>query len=118
MAESLARVVIFQHVAAYKDVVRDNTLINLQTIEAARENGVKKYLYTSSACIYPGYLQKEADVTPLKEEHAYMMNQTRGLAAVEGPEFDHSLILQGYEVVKPIDRPKPSVAQIERRDCV
>ena len=47
-----------------------------------------------------------------------MMNQTRGLAAVEGPEFDHSLILQGYEVVKPIDRPKPSVAQIERRDCV
>src|SRR5437764_2188475 len=52
-------------------IVRDNTLINLQTIEAARENGVKKYLYTSSACIYPGYLQKEADVTPLKEEHAY-----------------------------------------------
>ncbi|PYV49863.1 MAG: NAD-dependent dehydratase [Acidobacteria bacterium] len=52
-------------------IVRDNTLINLQTIEAARENSVKKYLYTSSACIYPGYLQKEADVTPLKEEHAY-----------------------------------------------
>ena len=52
-------------------IVRDNTLMNLQTIEAARENGVKKYLYTSSACIYPGYLQREADVTPLKEEHAY-----------------------------------------------
>ena len=52
-------------------IVRDNTLMNLQTIEAARENGVKKYLYTSSACIYPGYLQKETDVTPLKEEHAY-----------------------------------------------
>jgi GDP-D-mannose 3', 5'-epimerase len=46
-------------------------MMNMQTIEAARENGVKKYLYTSSACIYPGYLQKEADVTPLKEEHAY-----------------------------------------------
>jgi nucleoside-diphosphate-sugar epimerase len=52
-------------------IVRDNTFMNLQSIEAARENGVKKYLYTSSACIYPGYLQKEADVTPLKEEHAY-----------------------------------------------
>lgn len=52
-------------------IVRDNTFINLHTIEAARENGVTRYLYTSSACIYPGYLQKNADVTPLKEEDAY-----------------------------------------------
>jgi nucleoside-diphosphate-sugar epimerase len=53
------------------EIVRDNTLMNLQTIEAARANSVKRYLYTSSACIYPGYLQKDADVTPLKEEDAY-----------------------------------------------
>jgi GDP-D-mannose 3', 5'-epimerase len=53
------------------EIVRDNTLINLQSIEASRINGVKRYLYTSSACIYPGYLQKNADVTPLKEEDAY-----------------------------------------------
>lgn len=52
-------------------IVRDNTLINLNSIEAARANGVKRYLYTSSACIYPGYKQKDADVTPLKEEDAY-----------------------------------------------
>lgn len=52
-------------------IVRDNTLINLHTIEAARINGVKRYLYTSSACIYPGYKQKETDVTPLKESDAY-----------------------------------------------
>src|SRR4051812_8831739 len=52
-------------------IVRDNTLINMQSIEAARENGVKRYLYTSSACIYPGYLQNEPEVTPLREEHAY-----------------------------------------------
>ncbi len=52
-------------------IVRDNTLINMQTIEAARINGVKRYLYTSSACIYPGYRQKETDVTPLREEDAY-----------------------------------------------
>jgi GDP-D-mannose 3',5'-epimerase len=52
-------------------IVRDNTLINMHTIEASRVNGVHKYLYTSSACIYPGYLQKQTDVTPLKEEHAY-----------------------------------------------
>ena len=52
-------------------IVRDNTLINLNTIEAARINGVKRYLYTSSACIYPLYLQSDIDVTPLKETDAY-----------------------------------------------
>ena len=52
-------------------IVRDNTLINMHTIEAARQNGVKRYLYTSSACIYPGYKQNETDVTPLREEDAY-----------------------------------------------
>ncbi len=52
-------------------IVRDNTLINMHSIEAARQNGVKRYLYTSSACIYPGYKQKETDVTPLREEDAY-----------------------------------------------
>jgi GDP-D-mannose 3',5'-epimerase len=52
-------------------IVRDNTLINLHTIEAARTNGAQRLLYTSSACIYPGYLQKSADVAPLKEDQAY-----------------------------------------------
>lgn len=52
-------------------IVRDNTFINLHTIEAARINGVKRYLYTSSACIYPGYKQNETDITPLKEIDAY-----------------------------------------------
>lgn len=52
-------------------IVRDNTLINMHTIEAARQNAVKRYLYTSSACIYPDYKQRDADVTPLKEEDAY-----------------------------------------------
>lgn len=52
-------------------IVRDNTLINLHTIEAARQNSVKRFLYTSSACVYPGYLQNDADVAPLKEEYAY-----------------------------------------------
>jgi nucleoside-diphosphate-sugar epimerase len=52
-------------------IVRDNTFINLHTIEAARINGVKRYLYTSSACIYPGYKQKETDIAPLREADAY-----------------------------------------------
>src|SRR6266513_731342 len=33
------------------EIVRDNTLMNLQSIEAARTNGVQRYLYTSSACV-------------------------------------------------------------------
>ncbi|MGH9906588.1 MAG: NAD-dependent epimerase/dehydratase family protein [Pyrinomonadaceae bacterium] len=52
-------------------IVRDNTLINLQSIEAARINGARRFLYASSACVYPGYLQGTIDVAPLKEEDAY-----------------------------------------------
>lgn len=52
-------------------IVRNNTLINLNTIEAARLNGVQRYFYTSSACAYPGFLQNETDARPLKEEDAY-----------------------------------------------
>ena len=52
-------------------ILHNNALINLHTLEAARENGVNRYLYTSSACIYPEHLQKDADVTPLKETDAY-----------------------------------------------
>jgi GDP-D-mannose 3',5'-epimerase len=52
-------------------IMHDSVLINIHMLEAARQHGVKRYLFTSSACIYPGYLQKSADVTPLKEEDAY-----------------------------------------------
>jgi nucleoside-diphosphate-sugar epimerase len=52
-------------------IVRDSTMINMNTIEAARVNGVNRFLFTSSACVYPGYLQKSPNVTPLKEEDAY-----------------------------------------------
>jgi GDP-D-mannose 3',5'-epimerase len=52
-------------------IVRDSTMINMNSIEAARVNGARRFFYTSSACIYPGYKQREANVTPLKEEDAY-----------------------------------------------
>jgi GDP-D-mannose 3',5'-epimerase len=57
--------------AHHAQILYNNSLINLHTLEAARENGVKRYLYTSSACIYPEYLQEETNVVPLKEEDAY-----------------------------------------------
>lgn len=52
-------------------IVRDNTLINLNTIEAARINRVQRYLYSSSACIYPIYRQGDTNISPLKETDAY-----------------------------------------------
>jgi GDP-D-mannose 3',5'-epimerase len=52
-------------------ILRNNALINLHTIEAARVHGVSRYLLASSACIYPCYLQAEVDVAPLKEDDAY-----------------------------------------------
>ncbi len=55
----------------HAQILHNNALINIHTIEAARQNGVQRYLYTSSACIYPEYLQTETDVTPLKESDAY-----------------------------------------------
>src|ERR687892_1016086 len=55
-------------------ILRNNALINIHTMEAARLQGVSRYLYSSSACIYPEHLQTDADVTPLKEEDAYPAN--------------------------------------------
>ena len=52
-------------------ILHNNALINLHTIEAARMNGVKRYLYTSSACVYPEYRQQHPDIAPLRETEAY-----------------------------------------------
>ena len=55
----------------HAQILHNNILINTHTLEAARENGVRRYLYTSSACIYPEYRQLETNVEPLSEEDAY-----------------------------------------------
>ena len=52
-------------------IMHDNVLINIHMLEAAREHAIQRYLYTSSACVYPGYRQNSVDVTPLREEDAY-----------------------------------------------
>jgi len=57
--------------AHHAQILHNNSLINIHTLEAARINGVKRYLFTSSACVYPEYRQTSTDVTPLKEEDAY-----------------------------------------------
>ncbi len=58
----------------HAQILHNNSLINIHTLDAARENGVKRYLYTSSACIYPEHLQEDVNVVPLKEDDAYPAN--------------------------------------------
>ena len=59
-------------ITEYKaEIMRDSVLINTHMLEAARLNGISKFLFTSSACVYPGYRQNAAEVTPLREEDAY-----------------------------------------------
>lgn len=52
-------------------IMRNNILINTNMIEAAQLAGVERFLFSSSACVYPQRLQADADVTPLKEEDAF-----------------------------------------------
>ncbi len=52
-------------------ILHNNALMNIHTLEAARLRHVKRYLYSSSACVYPEYRQNDVNVVPLKEEEAY-----------------------------------------------
>ena len=60
--------------ANHSRILYNNSLINLHTIDAARLNGVERYLFTSSACVYPEHLQENTDVIPLRESDAYPAN--------------------------------------------
>ena len=53
------------------EVMHDNILINTYMLEAAIQNKVKRYFYSSSACVYPTYKQENPDVQGLKESDAY-----------------------------------------------
>jgi GDP-D-mannose 3', 5'-epimerase len=55
----------------HAEILYNNSLIDLHTLEAARSAGVKRYLYASSACVYPEHRQTETDIAPLKEGDAY-----------------------------------------------
>jgi len=57
--------------ANHADIARNNILINAHMLEAARQHGVGRFLFSSSACVYAQGKQKDADVTPLKEEDAF-----------------------------------------------
>jgi nucleoside-diphosphate-sugar epimerase len=52
-------------------VMHDSATINLNMLEEGRKAGVKKFFYSSSACIYPEYNQMDPDNPKCSEESAY-----------------------------------------------
>jgi GDP-D-mannose 3',5'-epimerase len=52
-------------------VMHNSASINLNTIEAGRKAGVKRFLYSSSACIYPEHNQMDPENPICSEESAY-----------------------------------------------
>jgi GDP-D-mannose 3', 5'-epimerase len=57
--------------ANHATILHNNALIDIHTLEAARQQGVKRVLYTSSACVYPEHMQLRSDIAGLREEDAY-----------------------------------------------
>jgi len=55
----------------HADIIYDNALINLNMIKVVQLTKVDRIFQSSSACVYSDLYQREAQVTPLKEEHAY-----------------------------------------------
>jgi nucleoside-diphosphate-sugar epimerase len=58
-------------IEANKGLCMLSVLINTHLLMAARDAGVRRYFFASSACVYAADKQLEADVAPLKERDAY-----------------------------------------------
>jgi nucleoside-diphosphate-sugar epimerase len=52
-------------------IMHDNVLMNTYMLQASVQNGVKRFLFTSSACVYPNYAQTRPDVEGLGEDDVY-----------------------------------------------
>jgi len=52
-------------------VMHNSATINLNMLEYGRKAGVKKFFYSSSACIYPEYNQRDPDNPKCSEDSAY-----------------------------------------------
>jgi len=57
--------------AVSADVMHDNVLINTYMLEASLRYKVKRFLFSSSACVYPNYKQTKPEVEGLREQDAY-----------------------------------------------
>lgn len=64
--------------AQHAQIARNDTMINIHMLEAARLQGCDRFLFSSSACVYPQHLQTNAEVTPLKEADAWPADPEEG----------------------------------------
>lgn len=69
LAANMGGIGFISQVAA--EVMHDNVLINSHVAEAARQNGATRVFFSSSACVYPTFLQEETGNVGLKEQDAY-----------------------------------------------
>lgn len=59
-------------------VVRNNTVMDVHLLDAARLNNVRRVLFSSSARVYPQYLQKEGAFRLLREGDAWPADPEEG----------------------------------------
>jgi len=64
--------------ANHASLSRNNILINANMLEAARLSSAERFLYTSSACVYPSYRQDHEDASALKESDAVPADPEKG----------------------------------------
>ena len=64
--------------AYHAAVARNNTLINLNMLDSSLESGISRFLFSSSACVYPQGLQGESAVEGLREEDAHPADPEEG----------------------------------------
>ncbi len=64
--------------AHHADLARNNLLINAHMLDAARCEDAERYLYTSSACVYPSFLQDGDDARDLRESDAVPADPEKG----------------------------------------
>ncbi|MDP9330344.1 MAG: NAD-dependent epimerase/dehydratase family protein [Actinomycetota bacterium] len=64
--------------ASHAEVARNNILIDANMLEAAKDAAVQRFFFSSSACVYPMYRQRDPDVVSLKEEDAYPADAEKG----------------------------------------
>lgn len=59
-------------------IAHDNVLMDAHMLEAARQAGVSRFFYASSACVYPPFRLRTPDAPPLREEDAYPADPVDG----------------------------------------
>ena len=83
-------------------ILYNNTMINFNTLEAARINAVHRYFFASSVCVYPTDHMVDITCADLKENGAYPANP-QGAYGWEKLQMEHlchnqigNIIIYGY----------------------